>query len=60
MPDYLDFAYFAFIVGMTTQTADVEIRGRRMRRTALLHGVVSFAFNTAVVALSIGVLTTLL
>ena len=60
MPDYLDFAYFAFIVGMTTQTADVEIRGRRLRRTALLHGVVSFAFNTAGVALSIGVLTTLL
>lgn len=60
MPDYLDFAYFAFIVGMTAQTADVNIRGRRIRRAALLHGVVSFAFNTAVVALSIGVLTTLL
>jgi uncharacterized membrane protein len=60
MPDYLDFAYFAFIIGMTAQTADVNIRGQRIRRTALLHGVVSFAFNTAVVALSIGVLTTLL
>ncbi len=60
LPDYLDFAYFAFIVGMTAQTADVSIRSRRIRRTALLHGVVSFVFNTAVVALSIGVLTTLL
>jgi uncharacterized membrane protein len=59
-PDYLDFAYFAFIVGMTAQTADVNIRNRRIRRTALLHGVVAFAFNTAVVALSIGVLSTLL
>ena len=59
-PDYLDFAYFAFIVGMTAQTADVNIRGKSIRRTALLHGIVSFAFNTAVVALSIGVLTTLL
>lgn len=59
-PDYFDFAYFAFVIGMAAQTADVTIRGRRMRRTALLHGVVSFAFNTAVVALSIGVLTTLL
>jgi uncharacterized membrane protein len=59
-PDYLDFAYFAFIIGMTAQTADVGIRGRAIRRTALLHGIVSFAFNTAVVALSIGVLTTLL
>ncbi|MEO7521319.1 MAG: DUF1345 domain-containing protein [Gemmatimonas sp.] len=59
-PDYLDFAYFAFVIGMTAQTADVAIHGRGIRRTALLHGVVSFAFNTAVVALSIGVLTTLL
>ena len=59
-PDYFDFAYFAFIIGMTAQTADVSIRGRSIRRTALLHGVVAFAFNTAVVALSIGVLTTLL
>jgi uncharacterized membrane protein len=59
-PDYLDFAYFAFIVGMTAQTADVNIRSQRIRRTALLHGVIAFAFNTAVVTLSIGVLTTLL
>ncbi len=60
MPTYLDFAYFAFVIGMTAQTADVNIRGARIRHTALLHGLVSFAFNTAVVALSIGVLTTLL
>ncbi len=60
LPDYLDFAYFAFIIGMTAQTADVNIRGRGMRRTALLHGIIAFAFNTAVVALSIGILTTLL
>ena len=60
LPDYLDFAYFAFVIGMTAQTADVNIHGRRIRRTALLHGVLSFAFNTAVVALSIGILTTLL
>lgn len=59
-PDYLDFAYFAFIIGMTAQTADVNIRGRLIRRTALLHGIVAFAFNTAVVALSIGVLSALL
>ena len=45
---------------MTAQTADVNIRSRTIRRTALLHGIVAFAFNTAVVALSIGVLTTLL
>lgn len=56
LPDYLDFAYFAFVVGMTAQTSDVSIRGRRIRRTALLHGVVSWVFNTAVVALLISVL----
>ena len=60
LPDYLDFAYFAFVIGMTAQTADVNIRSRTIRHTALLHGIVAFAFNTAVVALSIGVLTTLL
>lgn len=52
-PDYTDFAYFAFVIGMTAQTADVSISGRRIRRTALLHGVVSYGFNTAIVALSI-------
>lgn len=52
-PDYLDFAYFSFVVGMTAQTADVSISGRPLRRLALLHGIVSFSFNTAVVALSI-------
>lgn len=60
LPDYLDFAYFAFVIGMTAQTADVNIRSRRVRRTALAHGVVAFAFNTAVVALSISVLSSLI
>jgi uncharacterized membrane protein len=60
LPDYLDFAYFAFIIGMTAQTADVCIHDRRTRRTALLHGVVAFAFNTSLVALLIGALTTVL
>lgn len=60
LPDYLDFAYFAFVIGMTAQTADVNIHDRTIRRWALMHGLVSFAFNTAVVALSIGILTSLL
>ncbi|UOQ72769.1 DUF1345 domain-containing protein [Hymenobacter cellulosilyticus] len=59
-PDYLDFAYFSFVVGMTAQTADVSISGRYMRRLALLHGLVSFGFNTAVVALSISGLASVL
>ena len=56
LPDYLDFAYFAFVVGMTAQTSDVAIRGRRIRRTALMHGVIAWVFNTSVVALLISVL----
>ena len=52
-PDYLDFAYFAFVIGMTAQTADVSITGRHPRHLALLHGLISFLFNTALVALVI-------
>jgi uncharacterized membrane protein len=59
-PVYLDFAYFAFVIGMTAQTSDVVVVHREMRRNVLLHGLISFGFNTAVVALSIGVLTSLL
>lgn len=59
-PDYLDFAYFAFTIGMAAQTADVSISGRLPRRTALLHSLISFSFNTAVVALSISALGALL
>ncbi|MDB5242484.1 MAG: hypothetical protein JWP57_3109 [Spirosoma sp.] len=52
-PDYLDFAYFSFIIGMTSQTADVEIASKPMRRTALLHGVLAFGFNAIIIALTI-------
>jgi uncharacterized membrane protein len=52
-PNYLDIAYFAFVVGMTAQTADVSISGRGQRQLALLHGLISFVFNTALVALVI-------
>ena len=37
-PDYLDFVYFAFTLGMTFQTADVNITGKAIRRIAILHG----------------------
>jgi uncharacterized membrane protein len=59
-PDYLDFAYFAFTIGMAAQTADVTIPGKRQRRTTLLHALISFGFNTAIVALSISALGSLL
>ena len=59
-PEYLDFAYFAFTIGMTAQTADIAVTSQKMRRNVLAHAILAFAFNTAVVALSIGVLTSLL
>ncbi|MEI6562079.1 MAG: DUF1345 domain-containing protein [Verrucomicrobiota bacterium] len=59
MPDYLDFAYFSFVVGMTCQVSDVQISGRRLRRWALAHGLLAFAFNTAILALSINVVSSL-
>jgi uncharacterized membrane protein len=55
-PDYLDFAYFSFVIGMTFQVSDVEIVSRRMRRTVLVHGLLSFALNTFVVALTINLI----
>lgn len=55
-PDYLDFAYFSFIVGMTFQVSDVEINSRDIRRVALGHSLLSFALNTFVVALTINLI----
>ena len=56
-PDFLDFIYFGFVVGMTFQVSDVVITDRNIRRLCLLHGLISFAFNTAIVALSINVIS---
>lgn len=55
-PDYLDFAYFAFVIGMTFQVSDVEISARQIRRLALVHGLISFALNTFVVALTVNLI----
>jgi uncharacterized membrane protein len=56
-PDYLDFVYFSFIVGMTFQVSDVNITSRRIRRVCIVHALLSFAFNTAILALSINVVS---
>lgn len=55
-PDYLDFAYFSFIIGMTFQVSDVEISSRKIRRTTLAHSLLAFALNTFVVALTINLI----
>lgn len=52
-PDYLDFAYFSFVIGMTFQVSDVTINSRLIRRTVLAHSLLAFALNTFVVALTI-------
>ena len=52
-PDFLDFAYFSFVIGMTCQVSDVQISSRQIRSTALLHGLLSFIFNTVILALSL-------
>ncbi len=55
-PDYWDFIYFAFTLGMTFQTADVAIQSRSMRRVAIGHGLAAFVFNLGVVAFTINML----
>ena len=58
--DYLDFAYFSFVVGMTCQVSDVQVSSRIMRRLTLLHGIISFIFNTVLLALTINLAAGLL
>ena len=53
--DYWDFVYFSFVIGMTAQVSDVGITDKTIRRTATAHGIVSFVFNTALVALMVNI-----
>ena len=55
-PDYLDFAYYSFVVGMTSQVSDVCVMTRQMRRLTLVHGVLAFIFNIAILAMSINII----
>jgi uncharacterized membrane protein len=55
-PDYIDFAYYSFVIGMTFQVSDVTINSRILRRTTLAHALLSFALNTFVVALTINLI----
>lgn len=59
-PDYMDFAYFSFVIGCTFQVSDVEITDRQIRRTVLFHGLLSFLLNTFVVALTINIIAGLM
>ena len=59
-PSDVDFAYFSFVLGMTFQVSDVQVTGSRLRRDALVHGLISFAYNTAILALVVNVVSGLL
>jgi uncharacterized membrane protein len=55
-PAYADFVYFAFTIGMTFQTSDVEVCTRRMRQIVTFHALAAFVFNIGVLAFTINVL----
>jgi uncharacterized membrane protein len=59
-PDYWDFIYFSFVVGMTCQVSDVVVQSKTMRRLVLAHGVLAFFFNTVVLALMVNITASLL
>jgi uncharacterized membrane protein len=59
-PNDFDFAYFSFVIGMTFQVSDVEITDQKVRRVALYHALVSFAYSTMILALAINIVSGLL
>lgn len=58
-PDYLDFAYFSFVIGMTAQVSDIAVISTEIRRLVLLHSILSFGFNTGILALTINAVANL-
>jgi uncharacterized membrane protein len=54
-PDYWDFFYFSFVIGMTSQVSDVGVTSKQIRRTVAAHGIVSFLFNAALLALTVNI-----
>jgi len=59
-PDYWDFIHFAVVIGVASQTADVEFTSKRMRRIGTVQSLVAFTFNTVILALTINILAGLL
>jgi uncharacterized membrane protein len=59
-PDYLDFLYFSLVIGMTFQVSDVQIASRQLRRLAAAQGMLSFLFNTIILALTVNIAAGLL
>lgn len=59
-PTFTDFAYYSFVVGMTFQVSDVQVTSKRVRKLTLIHGIISFIFNTFILALAINIIAGLL
>jgi len=59
-PDYWDFLYFSFVIGMTFQVSDVQIEDHNLRRTGLAHGALAFLFNVVILALTINIIAGLI
>jgi uncharacterized membrane protein len=59
-PDYMDFAYFSFVIGMTFQVSDVVITSRDFRKLVLVHAMLSFGFNTVILALALNTVSSVL
>jgi uncharacterized membrane protein len=58
-PSGIAFVYFSYVIGMTAQTADVDVVSNAMRRLVLVHSVFSFFFNTVIVAAAVNIAVTL-
>lgn len=54
-PTSWDFLYYSFVVGMTAQVSDVEVSNADLRRVTLLHSIISFFYNTVLLALAVNV-----
>jgi uncharacterized membrane protein len=54
-PEYWDFVYFSFVIGMTSQVSDVAVTSKAIRPTVGAHGIVSFVFNVALLALTVNI-----
>jgi uncharacterized membrane protein len=59
-PDYADFTYVAFTIGMTYQVSDTDLTSKRIRKSALRHALLSYVFGIAVIAITINVVASLL
>lgn len=55
MPQYIDFLYFSYVIGVAFQTADVETCSSPMRLLVATHGIVAFIYNTTILALMVNI-----